>query len=138
MSSVVQVIVVCALTLVLVVQLGSSIPLDNQEQREVKWYKTDEYQESQGNTDETLCHICERDFKQFAAVKLDCGDQFHPDCLREWHKEANRGCPLCSELIKVNDEPLETFLGRREKELGKNERELWGLVASIVGNVIDY
>lgn len=115
------------------------------DQKEVKWYKTDDesYEatkpaEQSNQNDEQMCHICEQSFDKLPASKLDCGDQFHADCLREWAKEMERGCPTCSSLITLDDgKTLAEFLQEREKRLAKNERELWGVVASIAGYIID-
>ncbi|XP_047952579.1 RING finger protein 44-like [Salvia hispanica] len=58
--------------------------------------------------EEEVCCICLDDLYRESVTSLDCGHEFHPDCIRRWLVRGKNFCPLCkATAIK---EPLHLML----------------------------
>ena len=45
--------------------------------------------------EEEVCCICLDDLYRGSVTTLECGHEFHPDCIRRWLVRGQNFCPLC-------------------------------------------
>lgn len=140
MSAATKILLVFLLTLPKVTfgtQRGSSTS-----RPEPKWYKSDvdDDKSNDPQDNQVICQVCNKDFDKFPGFHLDCGHTFHDFCLRQWDQdcygELARGCPCCCKQITLKGgQRLRDFLSERDKSLANHEKELWGLITSITGDL---
>ncbi|XP_046566144.1 uncharacterized protein LOC124274812 [Haliotis rubra] len=54
--------------------------------------------------DEDVCPICFEDFSVAKKQRLDCGHEFHIQCIREWVLGHERTCPTCRRYTLFQEE----------------------------------
>ncbi|CAI9723359.1 DZIP3 ligase [Octopus vulgaris] len=55
------------------------------------------------NTD-SQCALCVEDLKLKAQKQLDCGHNFHEECIMAWVHRHERSCPTCGQLVLFPEE----------------------------------
>ena len=53
------------------------------------------------------CTICLETYESSSVVKLDCGHNFHKDCIEKW-KIIKNACPVCREKIDIEEQIIVT------------------------------
>ncbi|XP_033107422.1 uncharacterized protein LOC117109260 isoform X2 [Anneissia japonica] len=52
----------------------------------------------------TICVVCHEDVDVDNDRKLECGHQYHGDCIKQWVHTCERTCPLCRKFILLPED----------------------------------
>ncbi|KAL1555803.1 hypothetical protein AAHA92_11502 [Salvia divinorum] len=52
-------------------------------------------EDEENDEEEEVCCICLDGLYRGSVTALDCGHEFHPDCIRRWLVRGENFCPLC-------------------------------------------
>ena len=82
--------------------------------------------------EDELCAICLSNINEKQNYKLECGHNFHTECILKWFRNSHNNCPCCLNIPKHRRQPTppsfygmwgKSFINERCKRLKKHTKK---------------